>query len=405
MDYEVPKRTRKPATRAYLHGLNPRHTPPTPATTTRIITVIRELMEDELRGKFASMRASTGGTFLGEQTDMLTKRHHSYVTLNGTYIDNHGGSLTLVPFVMDYNEFPANSHTAEAIRDWWKEVHRKFGLSMADIGTPTTDGAANGRKAVRLTFGRCGRYCINHNGARSVLKGIDKKDKTIRNPEGRKLIAKFRKWSRFARVSTKYHQPFSAAQVQLLGQKIQLTTPNATRWDGDVECLENGINSEPAAMQVKQQLSQPTFLSTTPVQAKISSSGHGESSSDEEQHSDDSSIEISSGDEPTDDGQEIGRTTLAPPRSKKILPFVERVAKYTPSADEFNKARDLQAAMSLAKQLTKLTQSSNEACGGGALAMARSVITASRADEIWSPVWQKVRLFSCFFGLFSILFG
>ena len=77
----VPSIVRKKASRAYVDGLDPKHTPPEETTTRDIITVIRELMEEEFCKLFAQLRATTGGTFLGEQSDMMTKNRCSFITL------------------------------------------------------------------------------------------------------------------------------------------------------------------------------------------------------------------------------------------------------------------------------------------------------------------------------------
>ena len=160
-------------------------------------------------------------------------------------MEDDSNNLSVQLFQLDYQEFEGD-HSGEVIHKWWKGRHTKFGITPADVGDPTLDGAANGRKAARLTFRRDARYCMNHNAARSMLKSIDKKDKIERNPRARKVISKFRRYSKFGRMP-KYSKDLNKAQMQLMGKKHKLTLLNVTRWDRDIECLHNAVSVEPAA--------------------------------------------------------------------------------------------------------------------------------------------------------------
>ena len=56
------------------------------------------------------------GTVLGEQMDMLTKNKKSFVSLNGTVMEDDGNNLTVQPFQLDYREFEGN-HSGEVIHE------------------------------------------------------------------------------------------------------------------------------------------------------------------------------------------------------------------------------------------------------------------------------------------------
>ena len=84
-----------------------------------------------------------------------------------------------------------------------------------------------------------------------MLKSIDKKDKIECNPCAHKVISKFWRYSKFGRMP-KYSKDLNKAQMQLMGKKHELTLPNPTRWDGDVECLHNAVSVEPAADELRE---------------------------------------------------------------------------------------------------------------------------------------------------------
>ena len=122
--------------------------------------------------------------------DMLTKHKKSFISLNGTMMEDDSNNLSMQLFQLDYQEFEGD-HSGEVSHEWWKGRHTKFRIMLADIGDPTLNSVTNGQKAAQLTFQRDVWYCMNHNAARSMLKSIDKKDKIERNPCACKVISKF----------------------------------------------------------------------------------------------------------------------------------------------------------------------------------------------------------------------
>ena len=65
----------------------------------------------------------------------------------------------------------------------------------------------------------------------------------------------------------KYSKDLNKAQMQLMGKKHELTLPNVTRWDGDVECLYNAVSVEPAADELRERvMAHRTFLAAERVE-------------------------------------------------------------------------------------------------------------------------------------------
>lgn len=71
-------------TRKFAQSLDRKYAPPSPELTIQIIQIIQELIEEEQKALFAELRLTTGGTFLGECSDMMSKMGVSFVTLNGS---------------------------------------------------------------------------------------------------------------------------------------------------------------------------------------------------------------------------------------------------------------------------------------------------------------------------------
>ena len=408
MDYAVPSHTRKPATRAYYEGLDPCHTPPEAETLARIIYSIEDEMNAELVTILNQERSKTGGTFLGEQSDMMTRNRTSYITLNGTVMLEHEApkesppgtrsTLQLQPFLLMYKEFPSTTHTGEDIAECWGDRHKVLGVSTLDIGTPTIDGAKNGRKAVRILLanGREARYCSGHNNARAVLKSLGKTGKQRKNPRARRILGVMRRYSGFKRKSTRYSKDLDDQQIRLLDKKRELTLPNVTHWDGDLECIENSVHVEPAADKVKKQTKKTMGSKGDEVPElpsselpTITDDTAGTDDSDIDNHSNDSAIESDDdNDKNVAVAQPVGRTALAPQASK--LTHVQKVLKYTPKQTDFDEARDLAATLDIARQLSKVTQHSKRPCNDTFLSHARAAIVASRAAEVEVPTWKKI---------------
>jgi len=134
-----------------------------------ILDAIVELMDEAMARHIADHIKAVGGQCVGEQFDMMTKHGKSFVSLNGSLIeDDASKGLLMRPFQMAYEQFPDDSHTGENICVWFKKANSKLGICIQkDVGTPTIDGASNGKKALKLA-GKQIRICVDHQVARGI---------------------------------------------------------------------------------------------------------------------------------------------------------------------------------------------------------------------------------------------
>ena len=99
MDMLPPTRANKQGTRNFAQSLDRKYAPPSPELTIQIIQIIQELIEEEQKALFAELRLTTGGTFLGECSDMMSNMGVSFVTLNGSVmIEDPKEGLRMLPF-------------------------------------------------------------------------------------------------------------------------------------------------------------------------------------------------------------------------------------------------------------------------------------------------------------------
>ena len=209
LDYLPLWRSRKQGCRTHSTSLDARYTPPHPSIAERIIMIIDELMMEELQKLINQQRAQVGGTIVGEQSDAMTKHGVSYIVLNGSMVLFRNGRFSIAKFLLDYGEFTLGPHTAKNMAAWWQGVHVKFGINpLVDIGTPTIDGASNGKAAARFVFkkppaarGAAGRpnaprICAGHQIQRAIAYATGK-------PGARKTVRR-RRSSSFSAVPRRH---------------------------------------------------------------------------------------------------------------------------------------------------------------------------------------------------------
>ena len=158
-DYASLTRCRREGCRANLASHTPGYVPPCTVTQARLLEVMCELEDEEIRKKLDEWRIVIGQPFLGLATDALTKHRRHFVTWNGSVIV--GDPLKFQSFVLEYHEYTGKGH-AKALAADWREVDKKFGIRAADRGVPTADGASAQQAAIFELTGEPGRICISH---------------------------------------------------------------------------------------------------------------------------------------------------------------------------------------------------------------------------------------------------
>ena len=396
LDFVPPSRRRRPGTRYYSTKLDAAYVPPHEEQALNILATIVELMEEELIVIFEQQRRAVGGEWLGEQTDMMSKHRKAFICLNGSMVLRVDQKLTLEPFLLAYAEFPKRKrHTGVNIADWWRGIHRKFGLTLSDIGQPTLDGGSNGQLACKNVFGKKGRTCISHDNARSVLNAISHAGTPRQNHAARTLVRMFRRYAAFARTSTILHDDVKDESVKLMGVSHELTLPNVTRWDGMHDMLEGCAYAKPAIRKVYSD-------------AYGATGGVGETSAAEEEEEEEQADEASSDGEENDSGEELsedgvdsdcslsegsdseneGKKKKSKAPAKKKVSHETKVLKYTPTADSFDEAAQLQAALNFPRQLTKLTQAPKKPTLNAKYSLAATLVESSKGDLVVKK-WQR----------------
>lgn len=103
--------------------------------------------------------------------------------------------------MIDFEAFD-QAHSAQNLARWYKCVLARYGLTLADIGISTLDGASNGQKALRLLY-LCARICFAHNLQRSVLYALGIAGKPSQNEDAAACIAKNNNIAAYFHRSTK----------------------------------------------------------------------------------------------------------------------------------------------------------------------------------------------------------
>ena len=396
LDYVPPSRRRRSGTRFFSTKLDSSYVPPNEEIALRILDTIVELMEEELIVIFNEQRRTVGGEWLGEQTDMMSKHRKAFISLNGSIVLRVNSKLTLEPFLLAYAEFPKRKrHTGVNIADWWRGIHRKFGLALSDIGQPTLDGGSNGQLACKKVFGEKGRTCLSHANARAVLESICHAGTPRQNQSARTLIKVFRRYAAFARQSTILHDDVKDESKKLMGVSHELTLPNATRWDGMHDMLEGCAYAKPAIRQVYSDALEATGEVDESAAAEVEdeeeqadeASSAGEESDSGAELSDDSIDSDCSESENSDSEDEGTRKKKKAPAKAKVS-HEAKVLKHTPTADSFDDAAQLQAALDFPRQLTKLTQASNKPTLNVKYSLAATLVAMSTGD-LSVKKWQR----------------
>ncbi|KAH8047392.1 hypothetical protein JL720_16110 [Aureococcus anophagefferens] len=330
-------RAKTPGTRRFAASLRPGYVPPTRDTSIKVLAL-----------------------------DMMTSCGVAYVTLNLSFVDDEKSGFVHKNVQLAYEEFPEGPHTGKNIATWIANTLALHGIDIENVGAPTIDGAANGKRAMKilkLAF----RICAFHQGMRCVHYAL--------RPLALKAMFKvFKKLALYTtKESTKFNEAMKAAQracgiVSEPQPALNMLNPADTRADGAATMLERAIEIEPALRMT---------LKKTHADLRGDEIIDGEL--DEAAVEETASI-VSSDDEdspPSDDDDE------RPKLSKKKAMDEAKLMKRTPTPAQWNLARQMLPVLLKVKEFNKLVQYSTVPTTDRTLPMARQLLR-SLEKKSWS---------------------
>ncbi|KAH8044156.1 hypothetical protein JL722_14823 [Aureococcus anophagefferens] len=309
-------RAKTPGTRRFAASLRPGYVPPTRDTSIKVLAL-----------------------------DMMTSCGVAYVTLNLSFVDDEKSGFVHKNVQLAYEEFPEGPHTGKNIATWIANTLALHGIDIENVGAPTIDGAANGKRAMKilkLAF----RICAFHQGMRCVHYA-----------PAAALKAMFKVFKKLAlyttKESTKFNEAMKAAQRA---------------------CGIRAIEIEPALrMTLKKthaDLRGDEIIDGELDEAAVEETASIVSSDDEDSSSSD------------DDDDE------RPKLSKKKAMDEAKLMKRTPTPAQWNLARQMLPVLLKVKEFNKLVQYSTVPTTDRTLPMARQLLRSSRRSP--GPcTWKK----------------
>ncbi|KAH8095552.1 hypothetical protein JL720_2860 [Aureococcus anophagefferens] len=359
-------RAKTPGTRRFAASLRPGYVPPTRDTSIKVLAVMDELMTEAADAKISAHVRAVGGACVSWQLDMMTSCGVAYVTLNLSFVDDEKSGFVHKNVQLAYEEFPEGPHTGKNIATWIANTLALHGIDIENVGAPTIDGAANGKRAMKilkLAF----RICAFHQGMRCVHYAL-----------GRSLKAMFKVFKKLAlyttKESTKFNEAMKAAQracgiVSEPQPALNMLNPADTRADGAATMLERAIEIEPALrMTLKKthaDLRGDEIIDGELDEAAVEETASIVSSDDEDSSSSD------------DDDDE------RPKLSKKKAMDEAKLMKRTPTPAQWNLARQMLPVLLKVKEFNKLVQYSTVPTTDRTLPMARQLLR-SLEKKSWS---------------------
>jgi hypothetical protein len=381
-------RSRSKGTRLFCQELAEGYFPPHRETSIRILETMSELMDEEMDIRLARHIKNVGGQCIGEQFDMMTAHGISYVSLNGSIIvDDIEKGLCMLPFQLSYSQFPFDRHTGEKIAVWLKKTNADHGLDLhRDVGTPTIDGASNGKRAMKI-LKKAVRICSAHQMARSVAYATG--DAGRKNPDARRLIRAFRRLAAFAHKSTRFNDDQKKAQATLLlvkesKQPKELIIAGATRWDGVQDNMARTVEElEPALKRVLAgKDDQYAMVETEEMSPEddVRSSDDDNSDSSQDSLSDDSDFGLAT----QRRKKKQQGSSLSGDRK-----YEAQLLKYRPTLDQWSAGHSLVAVLRHPRTFDKLIQTSNNETTDKALHLVRGVIKLSSTKKLTVSLWER----------------
>ena len=207
----------------------------------------------------AELKAELGQRFLNTYLDLWknTKTNDHYGAVNYSWLERSQTNVSLDPKVeqtrpiwtletglLDFEEFPDQSHTAENLLTFYEGSLKKNGLDTTHVNMCVPDGASVCRKMMNLVLdkdpGHDSTICNAHDSARASLDGLGHGGKKYENDELKKLTEKNNHICEKLRNMSKAAKHLHDAQKQFgLQQPKQSTRKAVTRWNGKyMDCVD-----------------------------------------------------------------------------------------------------------------------------------------------------------------------
>ncbi|KAK7232138.1 hypothetical protein SO694_000313105 [Aureococcus anophagefferens] len=205
-----------------------------------VLAVMDELMTEAADAKISAPRLRRGRRLRSWQLDMMTSCGVAYVTLNLSFVDDEKSGFVHKNVQLAYEEFRGPPHGQE--HRGGSPTPSLHGIDIENVGAPTIDGAANGKRAMKilkLAF----RICAFHQGMRCVHYAP---------PLALKAMFKvFKKLALYTtKESTKFNEAMKAAQracgiVSEPQPALNMLNPADTRATARRPCSSGPSRSSP----------------------------------------------------------------------------------------------------------------------------------------------------------------
>ncbi|KAK3246255.1 hypothetical protein CYMTET_44200 [Cymbomonas tetramitiformis] len=252
VDLDHFEKSRSKGMRSWVHGLEPRYTPPCRKTSARLTFCIAELVLENIDKIFSDIGETLGDPFIGAQSDLWSKKnaHEAFACLRCSLIYESLTGFSDISPVVAFEVFPENRHTGNALSRWHKAVLKLRKLRVASVSLFTLDGASNNKKAMKLMKAPS-RVCMNHDLQRAIVVSLGLsggKKKPSRNPKMKALLAKISRQSSTFHCSTVHNKRLQQSQEGrgIRKHKVRrVSQKHATRWSGYMRLAKKTRQLEP----------------------------------------------------------------------------------------------------------------------------------------------------------------
>jgi hypothetical protein len=252
----------------YCESLEPRVVMPCHQTIFRVAECIMELQDEHIIKDIRKLKrrfqvAGKSLSCLGLQLDMWTdtKTHISYgaTTWSETECDQLG-QLRIKKGILDFEQFPFTSHTAENIKTWFEALLLRSDIENWMVVGITPDGASDGQSALALTLlGHLVDTCYLHQLQRAILYALGLTGSPNLNLAAKFLIFKHRRVVQLDHQSRDVNDALRDMQTAagVPPHKLWATiTTCCTRWGNQSRQVSRNIGLKPgidsAVMNYKQ---------------------------------------------------------------------------------------------------------------------------------------------------------
>ena len=244
---------KKDSFKEYVRGYEPRAVQPHHITIKRIGTCIDEL-QDEMQEKHIKQYCDDfdGEPCCGIQLDLwqCDDTHVTYGALNLTRALEEQDQIHLESEVLEFEEFPYTTHTAENIASWITDTLAKKKLPLKVVSGITPDGAADGIAAINSIAELVDLLdkCILHQLNRVLLYALGLTGRPCKNDDGRGVIKENRKIPALSNQSRHVNDMIIKIQRKAgVPEHKSLATVDTcpTRWGNQFDQVEGNIILRP----------------------------------------------------------------------------------------------------------------------------------------------------------------